>query len=116
MTTTVTDDHVRQLAATAAPYSLALLWWDHERFQDGADTIEAAHQRRMVSLRADGIIAILSPVGADTLAGMAILDAPPEQARRIMDDDPCVQARMMRCDVHPCHSFPGDTLPEPTTT
>ena len=67
---TVTDEQVRELAATAVPYSLVLLWWGDDRFQDGADAIEAAHQRRMVSLRADGVIAILCPVGSDTLAGI----------------------------------------------
>ena len=69
MTTAVTDEQVRELAATAVPYSLVLLWWDDDRFRDGADAIEAAHQRRMVSLRADGVIAILCPVSSDTLAG-----------------------------------------------
>jgi hypothetical protein len=112
---TVTDEQVRALAATAVPYSLVLLWWGDDRFQDGADAVEAAHQRRMVSLRADGVIAILCPVGSDTLAGMAILDVPPDEARAVMADDPCVAAGMMRVDVHPCHSFPGDTLPIPST-
>ena len=112
---TVTDEQVRELAATAVPYSLVLLWWGDDRFQDGADTVEAAHQRRMVSLRADGVIAILCPVGSDTLAGMAILDVAPDEARAIMADDPCVAAGMMRVDVHPCLSFPGDTLPNPST-
>jgi hypothetical protein len=32
-------------------------------------------------------------------------------ARDIMDADPCVQARMIRVDVHTCHGFPGDALP-----
>jgi hypothetical protein len=31
---------------------------------DGADAIELEHQRRMVSLRAEGVIAILCPVCA----------------------------------------------------
>lgn len=114
MTTTATGEQVRELAATATPYSLVLLWWGEDRFQDGAGAFEAAHQRRMVSLRADGVIAILCPVGSDDLAGMAMLDVPPDQARTIMDDDPCVRAGMMRCDVQPCHSFPGDSLPTPS--
>jgi hypothetical protein len=111
----VTDEQVRALAATAVPYSLVLLWWADDRFRDGADTIEAAHQRRMVTLRADGVIAVLCPVGSDTLAGMAILDLSPERAAAVMADDPCVRAGMMRVDVHPCHGFAGDTLPVPTT-
>jgi hypothetical protein len=114
VTTTITDEQVRELATTAVPYSLVLLWWADDRFQEGADKIEAAHQRRLVSLRADGVIAILCPVSSDTLAGTAILDVPPEEARAIMADDPCVRAGMMGVDVYPCHSFPGDALPRPS--
>jgi hypothetical protein len=110
MNTTVTDEQVRQLAATAKPYSLALLWWGPERYKDGADATEREHQRRMVSLRADGAIAILCPVGSDTLAGVAIMNGPPEEASEILDDDPCVQAGMLRREVYPCHGFPGDAL------
>lgn len=111
MDTTVTDEQVRLLAETAKPYSLALLWWGPERHRDGAEAIERDHQRRMVSLRADGVIAILCPVASETLAGVAIMNVPPQDAEGIMDGDPCVRAGMMRCDVHTCHSFPGDALP-----
>jgi hypothetical protein len=109
--TTVTDEQVRQLAGTAKPYSLALLWWGPERYKDGADTTEREHQRRMVSMRADGVIAILCPVASDTLAGIAIMNVPPEEAREILDGDPCVRAGMMRSEIHQCHGFPGDALP-----
>ncbi|WP_433512890.1 hypothetical protein ACQP2T_56070 [Nonomuraea sp. CA-143628] len=40
---------------------------------DGAHAIELEHQRRMVSLRAEGVIAILCPVASDTVAGGAIM-------------------------------------------
>ena len=108
---TVTDDQIRELAATATPFSIALLWWGPDRHQDGAEAIELEHQRRMVSLRADGVIVVLCPVGSDTLGGVAVMDVPPEEAGEIMDADPCVRAGMMRCEVHPCAGFPGDALP-----
>jgi hypothetical protein len=111
MSTTVTDDDVRRLAETARPYSVALLWWGPDRHQDGAEAVEGEHQRRMVSLRADGVIAVLCPVGSDTLAGVAIMTVPAEEATDIMAGDPCVRAGMMRCEVHACHGFPGDALP-----
>jgi len=111
MTTSVTDEQIRRLAETARPYSVVLLWWGPERHMEGADAVELEHKRRMVLLRADGTIAILCPVGSDTLAGVAIMDVPPEDARRIMDGDPCVSARMIDCEVHGCQSFPGDALP-----
>jgi len=111
LATTVTNEQIQQLAATAQPYSLVLLSWGPERHGDGAEATELEHQRRMVSLRADGVIAILLPVGAETLAGVAIMTLPPEEARAVMDGDPCVQAGMMTCEVHQCHGFPGDALP-----
>ena len=111
METTVTDEQVRQLAESAKPYSLALLKWGPERYKDGADATEREHQRRMVSLRADGVIAILCPVGSDTLAGVAIMNVPPDEAAEILDGDPCVQAGIMLCELYPCHGFPGDALP-----
>lgn len=114
MNIAVTDEQVRQLAETATPYSLGLLWWGPDRHQEGADGTERLHQRRMVSLRADGIIAILCPVDSDTLAGVAIMNVTPGEATKILDDDPCIQAGMMRHEVHPCHGFPGDALPAPT--
>jgi hypothetical protein len=113
MTTTVTDEQVRRLAETAQPFAVALLWWGAERHRDGAEEIEREHQRRMVSLRADGVIAVLCPVGSDTLAGVAVMTLPAGEADATMQDDPCVRAGMMRCEVHPCHGFPGDALPAP---
>ncbi|WP_333743432.1 hypothetical protein [Streptomyces ardesiacus] len=111
MSTTVTDEQIQALATSARPYSLALLHWGPKRTMDGADAVEREHQRRMVSLRADGVIAILCPVASDTVADVAIMTVPTEEAVEIMAQDPCVRAGMMRCEVHPCHGFPGDALP-----
>jgi uncharacterized protein YciI len=107
----VTDEQVQALAATARPFSVALLRWAAERHQDGAEAIELEHQRRMVSLRAHGVIAVLCPVVSDDLAGVAIMTEAHERAQEIMAADPCVQAGMMTCEVHPCLGFPGDALP-----
>lgn len=111
MSANVTDEQVQELAATAKPYSLVLLHWGPERAMDGADAVEREHQRRMVSLRADGVIAILCPVVSDVVAGAAIMTVPAEEAAEIMAGDPCVRAGMMRFEAHPCHGFPGDALP-----
>ncbi|MBV9946607.1 MAG: hypothetical protein JOZ69_07145 [Myxococcales bacterium] len=111
MSTTVTDEQIRELVATARPYSLAILRWGPERKMDGAEAIELEHQRRMVSLRANGVIAILCPIDSDIMAGVAIMTVPPQEAKTIMESDPCVRSRMIDCDVYACHSFPGDALP-----
>lgn len=109
---TVTDEQIQALAASGKPYSLAQLRWTPDRYQEGGDAIELEHQRRMVSLRAAGVIAILCPVMSDDVAGVAIMTQPPEAAGAIMATDPCVQAGMMTCEILPCVSFPGDSLPE----
>lgn len=83
--------------------------WGPKRNMDGASAIELEHQRRMVSLRAGGVIAVLCPVASDTIAG--VMTVPAEAATEILAEDPCVQAGMMHYEVHPCHGFPGDTLP-----
>lgn len=106
----VTDEQIQALAATAEAFSLAVLRWA-DRHQDGAGATELEHQRRMVSLRAEGVIAILCPVVSDTVAGVAILTEPPERAREIMAADPCVRAGMMSCEVFACLGFPGDSVP-----
>lgn len=111
MSTPITDEQIRRLAESAKPFSLAVLRWGPERQMDGADATELEHQRRMVSLRADGVIAVLCPVTSETLAGIAVMTVSPEEAEEIMAGDPCVRARMIVCEVHPCHGFPGDVLP-----
>lgn len=111
MSTTVTDEQVQELAATAKPFSLAILRWGPQRAMDGADAVEREHQRRMVSLRADGVITVLCPVASDTVCGVAVMTVPAEEAGTIMAGDPCVRAGMMTYEVHPCHGFPGDAIP-----
>jgi hypothetical protein len=111
MTPTVTDDQIEQLAATAKPYSLLQLSWAANRHQEGAEAIELEHQRRMVSLRVEGVIAVLCPVVSDIVAGVAIMTQTPEQAAATMAADPCVQAGMMTYEVFACFGFPGDTVP-----
>jgi hypothetical protein len=108
---TVTDEQIQALAATAQPFALVQLRWAGARHQDGADAVELEHQRRMVSLRADGTIAVLSPVMSDDLCGVAIMTETPERAAEIMAEDPCVRAGMMTATVLPCAAFPGDTIP-----
>jgi hypothetical protein len=111
MNSTVTDEQIRDLAATAKPYSLVLLRWGPQRYQDGAEAIELEHQRRMVSLRAGGVIAILCPILSDTTAGMAVMTVPAEEAQEVMAEDPCVRAGMMTYEAYSCLGFPGDALP-----
>ncbi len=107
----VTDEQVNELAASGRPYSLVQLSWAAGRHQQGADMIEREHQRRMVSLHADGTIAVLCPVQSEGLCGVAIMTQSLEEARETMAADPCVRSGMMTVEVLPCVGFPGDSLP-----
>jgi hypothetical protein len=60
---------------------------------DGAGAIELEHGRRTVSLRANGVVAILCPIVSDTMAGVAVMTVPTQEAKTIMDADPCVRTR-----------------------
>lgn len=111
MSEAVTDEQIQQLAQTAKPFSIAMLWWAPDRHQNGAEALEAKHQRRMISMHADGVIAVLCPGTNDVLAGVAVMTVGPDEATEIMAGDPCVQAGMMRCDVHSGMGFPGDSIP-----
>lgn len=111
MSANVTDEQIQQVAGSAEPFSLVQLRWTADRHRDGADAIELEHQRRMVGLRADGVIAILCPVLSESLAGVAVMTVETERAEEIMAEDPCVQAGMMTYEVFACLSFPGDSVP-----
>jgi hypothetical protein len=111
MTSAVTDAQIQDLAATAGPATLGVLRWTADRHRDGAAEVELEHQRRMVTLRADGVIAILVPVLSDTLAGLAVMTVGVDEAGALFEEDPCVRAGMMTYEVHPCLTFPGDAAP-----
>lgn len=111
VTTPITDQQIQDLVAAGKPFSVALLWWGANRHMDGASAIELEHQRRMVSLRADGVIAVLCPALSEKLAGVAVMTVSPDEAKEIMDADPCVQAGMIDCEVYSTLGFPGDVVP-----
>nr|WP_236070693.1 hypothetical protein [Streptomyces polyasparticus] len=112
----MTDDEIHAPAATAKPCSLALLRRGRERTMDGADAIEREHRRRTVSLRAEGVIVILCPVASDTVSGVAITAVTAAEAEQVMAGDPRVRAGTMTYEVHLCPGFPGDSLPNRTTS
>lgn len=115
--TTITDEELQQLLRTAQPYTVALLRWGPKRQVDGVEAITWEHARRMASLRADGLMPIVCPIGfdedhgAEALAGVGVFSLPLEQAREVIEDDPGVQAGVFVYELHACRSFPGDALP-----
>jgi hypothetical protein len=108
----ITDEFMREMRAKARGYSLVLLRRAAGYNEPGAGAVIWEHGRRNHSLRADGVLVIVCPVADDTeWAGIGIFDRTPEEAARIMDGDPAVQAGVLGYEVHPVHGFPGDSLP-----
>ncbi len=112
MTTTITDDYMRQMIPTATTYSLMILKAGPNRHAPGADQIIWEHGRRNFALRADGVLSMVCPVGdGSEVCGIGIFNAGLEEARQIMDEDPGVQAGVFVYELHPCRGFAGSSLP-----
>jgi len=94
----------------AKSYSLLILMAGPNFGTEGADEIICEHGRRNFSLRADGVLRIVCPLPDDSeVCGVAIFDAALDETRKLMDEDPGVQAGL-RYELHPCRSFRGDAL------
>jgi hypothetical protein len=108
----ITDEYMQQMMTKAKAYCFVLLKPGPKADQPDVRKIIWEHARRNFSLRADGSLSIVCPVTEETgVAGLGIFNASPEETKKIMDDDPAVQAGIFVYEVHPCRSFPGDSLP-----
>lgn len=111
--TIITDEFMRQMLPTTRNYTIVILKAGPKKHEDGAESIIWEHGRRNFALRADGVLSIVCPVndGSD-VSGIGIFNAPAEEVRKIMDEDPGVKAGVFVYEIHPCRSFPGDSLPK----
>ena len=110
--TTITDEYMQQMRAKTKKYTIAILKAGPNKNQDGAEKIIWEHGRRNYALRADGVLAIVCPVGdGSDVCGMNIFNATTEEVQKIMDEDPGVKAGIFVYEMHACRSFPGDSLP-----
>lgn len=110
--TTITDEFMRQRIAATRQYCVVILKAGPNRHVEGVEKIIWEHGRRNFELRADGVMPIVCPVndGSD-VSGIGIFNASVEEVKKIMDEDPGVQAGVFVYEVHACRGFPGDSLP-----
>ncbi|HYK69697.1 MAG TPA: hypothetical protein VEV45_17260 [Streptosporangiaceae bacterium] len=116
----LTDDEFAAERAKAREYSVCILKAGPKferpdpEFRSEVSQIIWQHGRRNVALHKSGLMPVVCPIsdGSGT-TGICIFNLPPEEAARVMDHDPGVQAGVFTYEVHPCRSFPGSTLPEP---
>ena len=110
--TTITDEFMRQMRSTTKNYCLVILKAGPKRNEDGVEAIIWEHGRRNYALRAAGVLSIVCPVSdGSNVAGVSIFNASVEEVKKIMDEDPAVQAGVLIYESHACRSFPGDCLP-----
>ncbi len=111
--TTITDEFMRQRIAATRKYCIVILKAGPKRHEEGVETIIWEHGRRNFALRADGVLSIVCPIsdGSD-VSGIGIFNATVEEVKKIMDEDPAVQAGVLIYEIHECRGFPGDSLPK----
>ena len=110
---TITDDYMRQMIAATGHYCIVILKAGPKKHEPGVEKIIWEHGRRNFALRAEGVLPIVCPVndGSD-VSGIGIFTTSVEETRKIMDEDPGVQAGVFVYELHTCRSFPGASLPK----
>jgi hypothetical protein len=112
MAATITDEQMAQMRSKAKSYSVIILRRTEKYNEPGMEKIVWEHGRRNYQLRADGLLSIVCPIRDESvISGIGIFNATPEETKKLYDDDPGVQAGIFTFEVHPCFSFPGDSLP-----
>ena len=110
--TTITDEDMQQMLTKTKEYCFVLLKPGQNDHPENLQQILWEHGRRNFVLRADGLLSIVCPVTKETgVSGLGIFNATEEETKKIMDEDPAVKAGIFIYEIHPCRSFPGDSLP-----
>ena len=108
----ITDEYMRQMMPTAKNYCVVILKAGPNKQMEGVEKIIWEHGRRNFALRAEGALAIVCPVrDGSEISGIGIFNTSLEETKKIMDEDPGVQAGVFVYELHACRSFPGDSLP-----
>ena len=110
--TAISDEAMREALTKTKVYSVMILLAGPRRHEPESARIIWEHGRRNFELRAEGKLSIVCPVAdGSNVCGLGIFNADTEETKRIMEGDPGVKAGVFTYEVHPCRSFPGDSLP-----
>jgi len=108
----ITDEFMQQMRLTTKNYTLMILKQGPEFRLPEVEKIIWEHGRRNFSLRAAGLLAVVCPVNDGSgVFGIGIFNTDVQEAKKIMDEDPGIESAIFTYELHPCRSFPGDTLP-----
>jgi hypothetical protein len=111
--TIITDEIMREMLPKAKSYSVIILRKTEKFKEPGTEKIVWEHGKRNFQLRAEGLLSIVCAIRDESdISGVGIFNATPEETKKMYDDDPGVKAGIFTFEVHPCSSFPGDSLPK----
>src|SRR4051812_25695512 len=98
---------MREMLTRTAEFTVVLLMDGPNADAQNRADIQWEHGRRNFELRAAGTLAIVCPVMDDSArCGVGVFTTGVDETRRIMEDDPGVQAGVFTYEVHPVRSFP----------
>jgi len=107
-----TDAMMRERLEQARTYTVCILRKTSKMNEPGSDKIVWEHGRRNMKLNSEGILAVVCPINdGSELSGIGIFAADLEEAARVLDGDPGVQAGVFTYELHLCRGFPGNALP-----
>ena len=93
---TITDEFMRKMISSTRQYCIVVLKAGPRRNEEGVETIIWEHGRRNFALRAAGVLSIVCPISdGSNVAGVGIFNANVEEVKKIMDEDPAVQAGVL---------------------
>jgi hypothetical protein len=108
----ITDEFMLQMRTKARAYCIVMLKVGPQYTQPDGEQIIWEHGRRNYALRAEGLLAMVGPVTDNSdVRGFGIFIVGVDEARTIMDENPCVKAGVFAYELHPWRSLPGDSLP-----
>ena len=109
----ITDEYMKQMMTTTKTYSIVILKKGPNSEHANRQQIVWEHGRKNFELRAEGLLSIVCPVMDNSdVQGVGIFNTDEEGVKKIMDEDPGVKEGVLIYEVHPCRSFPGDSLPQ----
>jgi hypothetical protein len=111
--TIITDDYMKEQLALTRPYTAVILK-KGPKYENNPDIMKIIweHARRNFSIKADGMLPVVCPVNdGSEISGIGIFTTDAEETKKIMEEDPGVQAGIFIFEIHPTKSFPGSLLP-----
>lgn len=109
----ISDEEFRAALSTARPYVIAHLVAGPNADDPDREAIVFAHAKRNVELHQAGVMSIVGPVVTDNrIRGVCIFSCDSDEARRVLDGDPSIEAGIFTYELLEVFTFPGSTLPE----